>query len=206
MYITRNIHRHYSNALLTFIYFSQPSEVGTIIICPLEMRKLRQGEVRWLAPHSAGKQWVEPGFKARALHYRAPADNRHHVLATVCFRVMWELRMFFSPRYIFKDWKQWKEYATDTVCGLQSFKYLLSDSLQKKFADPCGSSQVCSAALWWIEHPFQTMGSALIAVVTVLFLTLMKFFSFFMKFQGGLLPSCFLSFGGTYDPLCSGQC
>lgn len=163
-------------------------------------------KLTWLTPHSAGKQWVEPGFKARPLHYRAPADNRHHVPATVCFRMMWELRMFFFPLYIFKGLKTMKRICNRYCLWPAKLQVFVNSFSSEKVRWPLWVFTSVLCCPWWIEHPFQTMDSALIAVITVSFLTLMKFFCFFMKFQGGLLPSCFLSIGGTYDPLCSGQC
>ena len=37
--------------------------------------------------------------------------------------------------------KQMEDYVAKTICGLQSLKYLLSDPLQRKFADSCSNTE-----------------------------------------------------------------
>lgn len=53
----------------------------------------------------------------------------HQTKPAVCFCTVLKLRIV----YIFKE----EEYVTETVCGPQSLKYLLSGPLRKKIANPC---------------------------------------------------------------------
>ena len=52
-----------------------------------------------------------------------------------------------------------KEYVTETTCGPQNLKCLLSDQLHKKFANPCSKAQ--GPALKFLLRGSRTVASTL---------------------------------------------
>ena len=52
-----------------------------------------------------------------------------------------------------------KEYVTETTCGPENLKCLLSDQLQKKFANPCSKAQ--GPALKFLLRGSRTVASTL---------------------------------------------